>query len=61
MKYHVIDWAGNICLHGKEFDSFEEADEALSEFIEGTLGAVSEDNYYEERGEYYIEEKPEQL
>ena len=41
----IIDWAGNVCFHGKEFHSFEDAEEFLSE--------VLSDNYDENRGEYY--------
>jgi hypothetical protein len=25
MKYKIIDWAGNVCFHGKTFPDFEDA------------------------------------
>ena len=49
-KYKIIDWAGNVCLFGFEFNSFHDADTALTEFIEVWLGL----KYEIERGEYYI-------
>lgn len=45
----VKDWADNVRLNGKEFGSFEEAEEFLSEW----LG----DDYDTDRQEYYIELK----
>lgn len=50
MKYQIIDWAGNICLYGFEFDSFYDAETGLTEFIEIWLGL----DYEIERDEYYI-------
>lgn len=46
--YSIYDWAMNEIRIGKyvNFDSFDDAEEVLSEF----LG----DNYEEDRGEYYI-------
>lgn len=47
--YIIQDWAGNVCFNGKEFASFDDAEEFLSEKLD--------DNYEEERGEYYIVEE----
>lgn len=41
----IKDWIGNVCFRGKEFDSFDDAEDFLCE----TLG----DDYEEDRGEYY--------
>lgn len=46
-KFVIIDWASNVCFQGTEFNSFDEAEEFLSE----RLG----NNYETDRGEYYIE------
>lgn len=46
MKYHIYDWAGNLCFHGVSFDSFEDAEDWLCE----KLG----DDYETDRQEYYI-------
>lgn len=59
-KHYIQDWAGNILSYDKlfkrpefavslDFKSFDDAEEYLIEL----LG----DNYEEDRGEYYIEEK----
>jgi hypothetical protein len=51
MAFIIRDWAGNwISLdgHGDRFNSYDDAEQALSEF----LG----DSYEEERQEYSIEE-----
>lgn len=50
-KWMIIDWANNEIFKGKLFDSFEDAEDFLSEF----LG----DSYEENRGEYYIIRKEE--
>jgi hypothetical protein len=44
----IQDWTGKVCFFGKEFESFEEAEEWLIV----RLG----DAYEDERQEYYIEE-----
>ena len=45
--FKIIDWAGNdLTYHHGIFDSFEDAEDHLSEF----LG----DNYGTDRGEYYV-------
>ena len=49
LPWIIKDWAGNLCFHDKEFNSFNDAEEYLSEY----LG----DNYDEDRSEYYIVEK----
>ena len=49
MKWIIEDWAGNICFDGMEFDSFDAAEEFLSEKLDG--------GYDTDRGEYYIVEK----
>lgn len=45
----VVDWAGNVCLGGKGFLSFDHAEDVLCSF----LGR----NYDTDRCEYYIIEK----
>ena len=53
MAKHIIkDWAGNTCFFGKTFESFHDADSFLSE----KFGHLPDEEYEEERGEYYIEE-----
>lgn len=50
MKFEIRDWANNLIkFKGKpfEFESFDDAEDVLSE----VLG----DNYENDRGEYYIE------
>ena len=42
----IKDWAGNLCLFGKEFESFDDAEEFLCETLD--------DNYTEDRQEYEI-------
>lgn len=49
----IKDWAFNICFSSKEFDSFDDAEEFLSNF----LG----DNYDEDRGEYHITDNDETI
>lgn len=50
-QVHVIfDWAGNLMFNGKQFPTFEDADEFLSDFFDKTGK-----DYDEWRGEYYIE------
>lgn len=46
MKATIIDWAGNVCFHGKTFKDFDDAEEFLIE----KLG----DDYETDRSEYYI-------
>lgn len=48
MEYRIVDWVNNEMFAGKLFDSFDDAECYLSEF----LG----DEYDEDRGEYYIVE-----
>lgn len=54
MSFVIKDWAGNTCFHGKTFKTFDDADSFLSERFEH----LSDEDYEEERGEYWIEEKP---
>ena len=42
----IQDWTGKVCFFGETFKSFDDAEEFLSEKLD--------DNYEEERGEYYI-------
>lgn len=44
--YIIQDWVGNVCFEGREFESFEDAEEFLSEL----LG----DKYETDRQEYHI-------
>lgn len=46
MKFIIQDWAGNICFHAREFDSFDDAEEFLCEKLDG--------DYETDREEYYI-------
>lgn len=45
-KFYIQDWAGNACFHGREFESFDDAEEFLSE----RLG----NSYETDREEYDI-------
>lgn len=45
-KFLIQDWAGNICFHGREFESFDDAEEFLCERLD--------DAYETDREEYYI-------
>ncbi len=45
----IKDWTGNLCFQGEEFESFEDAEEFISE----RLG----DDYEDARGEYEIQRK----
>ncbi len=58
MKYLIRDWACNTMFDGKEFDSFEDADLFLNQFICNTYPDTvdNDDRYSEEYGEYFIEE-----
>ena len=42
----IQDWAGNVCFGGAEFDSFDDAEEFISNQLEH--------DYDEFRGEFYI-------
>ncbi len=63
-KFIIIDWAGNVCFKGREFASFDDADEYLSDVLEGRVAKerpdlIDYDDQFaeavsEERGEYYI-------
>lgn len=46
----IKDWAGNDCFNGMKFPDFENAEEYLSNFIDGNGW-----NYEEIRQEYDIE------
>ena len=47
-KFRMVDWAGNeLTAHGV-FDSWDDAEEKLSEFLD--------EDYETDRGEYYIVE-----
>lgn len=47
MTFIIQDWTGRVCFDGREFASFDDAEDFLSE----KLG----DAYETDRGEYYIE------
>lgn len=63
-RHIILDWAGNEMLGGETFDSFEEADEALNEMVDGIMANEypdykdSQDKYekefYEEKDEFQI-------
>ncbi len=42
----IRDWTGNLCFFGKDFPSFEDAEEFLSEKLD--------EDYETDRQEYYI-------
>lgn len=46
--FEIKDWTGNLCFNGRQFESFDDAESFLSETLD--------ENYDEDRGEYYIEE-----
>lgn len=45
--FNILDWAGNVCFK-KLFESFEDAEDFLC--------VALDDQYDDERGEYYITE-----
>lgn len=57
--YVILDWAGNDVFNGKEFKSFDDADEFLTEFIETMAPHMLEDEkaFYAEKDEYRIIER----
>lgn len=44
--FNILDWAGNVCFKGQLFKSFDDAEEFLC--------VVLDDQYEDDRGEYYI-------
>lgn len=57
MKFIIKDWIGKICFEGKEFDTFEEGDAYIDNFIDGELLNVDDLDDKERseiRGEYYV-------
>jgi hypothetical protein len=58
-KWIIADWAGNICFFSQEFDSFEEADEFLTLFIEREFSDSMHDEelFFEIKCDYFIELK----
>lgn len=50
----IKDWADNLLFNGKEFDSFDNAEQFLCEHFEN-----KELDYEENRGDIYIEVKGE--
>lgn len=49
MKYIIRDWAGNLCFHGKEFPTFEDAWGFLYEkFPNGDEDRTFDDYFVEE-------------
>jgi hypothetical protein len=56
-KFKIKDWAGNELFDGQTFETFDDAEEALTEYFDSYDTA---DEYYEEnRGEYEIVETEE--
>lgn len=52
MKFIIKDWMNNTCFHGKTFEGFEEAWGFIYEFHKD----LSEQEFDEQMGEYYVEE-----
>lgn len=50
MRFIIIDWMSNVCFGGISFDSFDDAEDWLTE----KLG----DDYETDRQEYYITDAP---
>ncbi len=48
MRFLILDWAGNDVFRGKQFDSFDDAEDFLSEFLD--------EDYEADRQEYEITE-----
>ena len=46
--FNILDWAGNVCFKGQLFESFDDAEEFLC--------VVLDDQYEDDRGEYFITE-----
>lgn len=45
----IYDWAGNVKFHGTQFDSFDDAEEFLSEYLD--------DRYDDDRQEFEIRQR----
>lgn len=46
-RFHILDWAGNVKFNGRDFSSFDDAEDFLSDF----LGEA----YENDRQEYTID------
>jgi len=55
MLYIIKDWAGNVMFNGELFESFEDADCFLGNFLDRLCETQGYD-FDVERGEYYIME-----
>lgn len=55
MKHIITDWMNNVCFDSieQEFNSFDDAEEFLCEWLQ--------DDYEDERGEYFITEYNEKI
>lgn len=51
-KYHIEDWAGNLCFAGRTFNDFEDA----WGFIYQTFDHLNEDDFNEQMGEFEVME-----
>jgi len=53
----IKDWANNVMFNSKEFDTFDNADEFLTVWIEKTYPETidNDDKFLEIKDEYYIE------
>jgi hypothetical protein len=52
-KFIIEDWAGNHCFRDKEFSSFEDA----WGFLYKKYEHLSEKEFDDQMGEYFVEEK----
>jgi len=59
-KYLIKDWAGNVKFEAAQFDSFDLANDFLTEFICKQNPELekeeNEENLFEELGEFFIDE-----
>lgn len=46
--FKILDWYGNVCFKNQSFESFDDA--------EAFLCVVLDEQYEDDRGEYYIRE-----
>lgn len=51
-KFIIKDWTGKVCFFGKEFECFEEAWDFIYDFYKD----LSEHDFNEQMGEYFVEE-----
>lgn len=56
--WYISDWSGQRCFPKKTFQTFNDAQRFLTQFIEVTCPETvdNDDRFYEEIGEYCVEQ-----